>query len=91
VSLTATSPGTDQIRLVGVIEICDLLQPIIRQGVRDLTCRDDFPAPFAELAEGDVWLPEKVEAWISAHGDALADMLKSHPTGAHPPDDTSGS
>jgi hypothetical protein len=31
----------------------------------------------AELAEGDVWHRDEVEAWINEHGDAVAEMLTS--------------
>lgn len=72
----AALPGaTDPIHLVGVFEICDILQPAIRQGVRELTCRSDFPEPYADLAEGDLWLRADVEAWIKDHVEAVANLL----------------
>ena len=62
--------------LAGIEEILNLLVKISRDRVRELTFRSDFPQPKAELAQGDSWLREDVEAWIDDHGDALADMLR---------------
>jgi len=61
--------------LVGITEIGDLLVRITRRRVLDLTLRSDFPEPEADLAAGEVWLRDDVEAWIDAHGDAVADMF----------------
>jgi prophage regulatory protein len=47
-----------------------------RERVLELTFCDDFPEPAAELAAGDVWHRDDVEAWIDQHGDAVADMLR---------------
>ena len=63
--------------LAGIEEILDLLVTISRDRVRELTLRTDFPEPAAELAQGDIWLRDDVEAWIHEHGDALADMLRT--------------
>lgn len=52
---------------------------------RELTLRSDFPEPASELAEGDVWLREDVEAWINEHGEAVADILK-HASMPRPPE-----
>ena len=61
--------------LVGLIEIRDLLVNISKEWVQELTFRSDFPAPFADLAEGNVWLREDVDAWIDEHREAVAAML----------------
>jgi hypothetical protein len=61
--------------LAGIDEILALVVKISRERVRDLTFRSDFPEPVAELAEGDVWHLEDVEAWISEHYDAVIEML----------------
>ncbi|GLY02238.1 MULTISPECIES: AlpA family phage regulatory protein [Actinoplanes] len=52
--------------LLGAHEIRIRLGGISRQRVYQLTSRQDFPAPIADLAQGKVWLNEEVEAWISA-------------------------
>ena len=62
--------------LAGVDEILGLLVKISRERVLELTFRSDFPEPAAELAEGDVWRRDDVEAWINEHGDVVADMLR---------------
>jgi len=61
---------------VGVDEIVTMLMKICRHRVMELTFRDDFPAPAAELAAGAVWSREEVDAWITEHGDVLFDLLK---------------
>jgi len=71
-----TDPANATAPLAGLDEILDLLLTISRERVRELTFRSDFPEPAAELAEGDVWLRDDVEAWINEHGDAVADMLR---------------
>jgi hypothetical protein len=62
--------------LAGIDEIRLLLVKICREGVRELTFRSDFPEPEAELAAGDVWLLEDIEAWINEHGDVVAEVFK---------------
>ena len=62
--------------LVGIDEILTLLVKISRRSVLELTFRNDFPEPAAELAEGDIWLLEDIEAWINDHGYAVAETLK---------------
>ena len=64
------------IPFVGIGEIRDLLFEISKERVEDLTFRGDFPKPTAELAAGDLWLREEVAAWISQHGDTVADVFK---------------
>jgi len=67
--------GSAPVPLAGIEEILDLLVEFSREWVRELTLRIDFPEPAAELAQGDIWLRDDIEAWISEHGDALANML----------------
>ncbi|MFI5494615.1 helix-turn-helix transcriptional regulator [Actinoplanes sp. NPDC051859] len=55
-----------KLRLVGAHEIRAMLGGISRQRVYQITSRRGFPAPVAELAMGNVWLTEDVEAWIAA-------------------------
>jgi len=55
----------DKLRLVGSHEIREMLGGISRQRVYQITSRRDFPAPVAELAMGNVWQTEDVEAWIA--------------------------
>ncbi|MEU7909177.1 DNA-binding protein [Actinoplanes sp. NPDC049118] len=55
-----------KLKLMGAHEIRVRLGGISRQRVYQLTSRRDFPAPVAELAMGNVWLAEDVEAWIAA-------------------------
>jgi len=63
------------VRLAGIEEIAGLLVRISRDRVRELTFCSGFPEPVAELAAGDVWLRDDVEAWINDHGDALENMF----------------
>lgn len=53
--------------LVGSHEIGQMLG-VSRQRVSQLTARDDFPAPEAELAMGKVWRREDVVKWAQAVG-----------------------
>jgi hypothetical protein len=62
--------------LAGIDEILGLLVKISRECVLELTFHSDFPEPAAELAAGDVWLLEDVEAWINEYGDAVAEAFK---------------
>lgn len=71
----ASAPSTPP-SLAGIDEILDLLVKISRERVLRLSFRSDFPEPVAELAEGDVWHRDEVEAWINEHGDVVADMLR---------------
>ena len=74
--MTRTENDSARVPLAGIEEILDLLVKIGRDRVRELTFRSDFPEPAAELAQGDIWLRDDVEAWINEHGDVLAGMLK---------------
>jgi prophage regulatory protein len=58
--------GVVSLRLVGAHEIRVWLGGVSRQRVYQLTSRDDFPPPVADLAQGKVWLAADVEAWIAA-------------------------
>jgi len=73
---TPEPTGSAPVPLAGIEEIVGLLVKISGDRVRELTFRSDFPEPAAELAQGDIWLRDDVEAWINDHGDALADMLR---------------
>jgi hypothetical protein len=68
--------GSAPVPLAGIEEILGLLVEFSRDWVLELTFRTDFPEPAAELAQGDIWLRDDVEAWINEHGDALAEMLR---------------
>jgi len=74
--VTPEPTGSAPVPLAGIEEILDLLVEFSREWVRELTFRSDFPEPAAELAQGDIWLRDDIEAWINEHGDALADMLR---------------
>lgn len=71
--------------LVGVAEIGDILVRISKESVLGLTFRADFPEPYAELAEGDVWCRDDVVSWIDGHRDAVAAMFVVHPPQADDP------
>ena len=73
---TPEPTGSAPVPLAGIEEIVGLLVKISGDRVRELTFRSDFPQPAAELAQGDIWLRDDVEAWINDHSDALADMLR---------------
>ena len=81
---TANADGPESIEptylpLVGIAEIGDLLVRISRESVLRLTFRTDFPEPFAELAEGDVWCRDDVVSWIDGHRDAVGAMFVVRP------------
>lgn len=59
-------------RLMGSAEIGKRLGGISRTRVYQLTQRRNFPPPYAELAMGNVWLADDVEAWISQHRSEIA-------------------
>jgi len=71
-----STPQPAPVALAGIDEIFSLLVKICRQRVLELTLRDDFPEPAADLAEGAVWFLDDVQAWINEHGGAVADMLR---------------
>jgi prophage regulatory protein len=76
-NVSAPAPAQSApVLLAGIEEILGLLVEYSREWVRELTYRSDFPEPAAELAQGDIWLRDDIEAWINEHGDALADMLR---------------
>jgi predicted DNA-binding transcriptional regulator AlpA len=53
--------------LFGIGELRVRLGGVSRQRVDQLTRRDDFPCPCAELAQGRVWLGEDIESWIKEY------------------------
>jgi len=77
---TPTPTPSAPVRLAGIDEIRDLLVKISRERVLELTFRNGFPEPTAELAEGAIWFVEDVEAWLNEHGDAAADVFKIRTT-----------
>lgn len=58
--------------LMGSAEIGRRLGGISRTRVYQLTQRRNFPAPYAELDMGNVWLADDVEAWIAEHRPDIA-------------------
>jgi prophage regulatory protein len=52
---------------MGSAEISRRLGGISRTRVYQLTQRRNFPAPYAELEMGNVWLADDVEEWIREH------------------------
>jgi len=57
---------------MGSAEISKRLGGLSRTRIYQLTQRRDFPLPYAELAMGNVWLADEVEAWIAAHRQDIA-------------------
>jgi prophage regulatory protein len=53
--------------LMGSQEIRARLGGLSRQRVYQLTSRDTFPAPVADLAQGKVWDAADVEEWIARY------------------------
>jgi prophage regulatory protein len=64
-------PPRRSLRLVGSAEIRIMLGGISRQRVYEITAKDSFPPPLAELEQGRVWLAEDVERWIREHRGQL--------------------
>jgi predicted DNA-binding transcriptional regulator AlpA len=52
---------------MGAHEIRMRLGEVSRQRTYQITCRQDFPSPVADLAQGKVWSQEDVEDWLKAH------------------------
>ncbi|MEU4161438.1 DNA-binding protein [Actinoplanes sp. NPDC026670] len=73
--------------LVGSYEIGILLGNLSRQRTYQITRRASFPEPVAELAQGQVWLGDQVEAWIAAHrgGPSHRGVTPGSPPGAGRP------
>lgn len=57
---------------MGSAEISTRLGGLSRTRIYQLTQRRDFPAPYAELAMGNVWLADDVEAWIRDNRQDIA-------------------
>jgi prophage regulatory protein len=55
------------LHLVGAHEIRLRLGRCSRQRAYQITSRDDFPRPVADLMQGKVWLASDVEEWIKTH------------------------
>lgn len=53
--------------LVGAHEIRIRLGGVSRQRAYQITSRQDFPKPVADLAQGKVWARDDVEAWMKVH------------------------
>lgn len=52
--------------LMGVREIAAAVDPpMSRQRADQVTKRDDFPAPIAELASGKIWSGTAVRRWLA--------------------------
>lgn len=75
----STSTRPDSLCLVGLSEVYDRLLKITRAGLLEITYRDDFPAPIAELIGGAVWDGSEVDAWIAVHADELLALFKAGP------------
>lgn len=52
---------------MGSAEISRRLGGISRTRVYQVTQRRNFPAPYAKLGMGNVWLADDVEEWIRQH------------------------
>jgi prophage regulatory protein len=59
--------GVKPTELVGAHEVGVLFGGVSRQRVYQLTCRPDFPAPVARLANGKLWDRKAVKAWMRSH------------------------
>jgi predicted DNA-binding transcriptional regulator AlpA len=57
-------------RLAGRTELAEMLG-VSRQRARQLTERDDFPGPIAQLRRGPIWRVEDIEAWAEQVGRTL--------------------
>nr|WP_306421561.1 DNA-binding protein [Actinoplanes campanulatus] len=57
--------------LLGAHEIRIRLGNVSRQRAYQLTSRDGFPKPVADLAQGQVWLAADVDAWLAVHRPAV--------------------
>lgn len=60
---------------MGAHEIRVRLGGVSRQRAYQITSRNDFPKPLADLAQGKVWLTEDVEAWMRARRGDPTDQL----------------
>jgi prophage regulatory protein len=59
--------SSQRIPLMGAHEIRMRLGGVSRQRTYQITCRQDFPSPVADLAQGKVWSQKDVEGWIKVH------------------------
>ncbi len=60
-------------KIMGSAEISKRLGGLSRTRIYQLTQRRGFPAPYAKLEMGYVWLAYEVEAWIAANRDDIAE------------------
>ena len=74
---TAASTKSAPPAVAGIEEILDLLVRFSKDRVLELTFRNGFPDPHGELAAGDVWLLDEVEAWINEHPEAVAEVFQN--------------
>jgi prophage regulatory protein len=63
--------------LVGAHEIRIRLGGVSRQRAYQITSREDFPKPLADLAQGKVWARDDVEAWMKVHRRDSADSAEA--------------
>lgn len=59
-------------KLMGSAEISRRLGGLSRTRIYQLTQRRGFPAPYAKLDMGYVWLADDVEAWIAENRQDIA-------------------
>lgn len=65
--------ATKAVSLMGAHEIRIRLGGVSRQRAYQITSREDFPKPLADLAQGKVWARDDVEAWMKVHRQGSAD------------------
>jgi hypothetical protein len=53
-------------RYMGTAEIAERLG-VDRVRARSITRRNDFPAPYAQITLGRIWLSPDIAAWIRTH------------------------
>jgi len=54
-------------KLVGAHEIRELLGNPSRQRAYQITSKESFPKPVADLRQGKIWDATQVEKWIAAN------------------------
>jgi hypothetical protein len=73
----STSTPPSSLRLAGLSEVYDRLLKITRDGVLEITYRDDFPEPIAALVGGALWDGNEVDAWIAEHAEELLALFRA--------------
>jgi hypothetical protein len=71
--------GSDDIRLVGLIEIFDIFARYLRKGITNLIESGEFPEPYQEFIGLSVWDRDDVERWIADHPNVLNRLLAMAP------------